>query len=511
MEQFRNFTGPSYSSIPAVACERTGNYFVEAAEVPGATKTDITLIQRPGTAPFSATPATIAGRARGSIQFDGNNVLDGATFAVNGTNFFQLNAAGPMTLIGTVVDDGLPVQICANAASVGQIAVCSGGNLYVLNVNTGIFAMIPNDGVNFFGARAMSFMDGYLAVLSNTPNNQQFQLSALNDMTTWVGSQVAILLGQTDQILNLSINQEYAYFMGSRRSEIWYNTGNTGFPWAIEPGAFLETGIDAKASLVKADNTEFWIGQDVNGGRVAYRASSLQAVRISDHTVETAWQSYKVTSDCWCYAMQWNGHSVIRYIFPTADKGWQYDITESAALRYPVWTEIYFTDQKGVQHAPFERSHCYAFGLHLLGSGGADGTPGVVYQMNAQTYYDCVGAPNSLSALGFPLVRDRIVRLPWNGGLRQFLDRLEIAMQVGVGADAGQGAMPQLLVRISRDGGNTWGRELSFPLGAGGKYFTRVLMNRLGSYRDGAIWLRITDPVYAAIIGAQHYIRAGGS
>lgn len=656
MQPFAGFTGPSYSTIPAIALEKTGNYFCAAAEVPGATKTEITLFQRPGSVAFTAVPAPVSGRARGSIQFDGNNVVDGAAFGVNGITFFQLGTDGTMTPLGTVVDDGLPVGICANAATTGQVAVTSGGNLYVLSVNTGIFAQITSGGdfflngtlasgsatilmastagvfggqlvsgagipsgasvvsVNantsvtlnmaatapgtisveftpqFFGALACAFIDGYLLVLSDTPNKQQFQISGLNDMTSWSGADVAVLLGQTDPIINLEVSQEYVHFIGSRRGEIWYNTGNAGFPFAIEPGAFIETGIGAKDSLVKmGDGSLCWIGQDARGGKIALRSAGLQTERISDHTVEAAWQRYATTSDCWCYSMQWIGHQVVRYIFPTAQAGWQYDATESARLGYAVWTELYFTDTNGNQLAPVERSYCYAFGKHLIGSGGADGTPGVIYAMDPTAYSDCVGGIFGMQAAtalattmtsgplnpgdtvltvstadlaptpffftingqelcrcdliggavawsivrglgsvpagtwdegatlavvtlpGFPLTRDRIVRLPWNGGLRQFLDRLEFALQVGVGTDSGQGANPQMLVRISRDGGNTWGREIQVPLGAGGQYLTRVGMNRLGSYRDGAIWIRITDPVFCAIAGAQHYIRAGGS
>jgi hypothetical protein len=48
-------------------------------------------------------------------------------------------------------------------------------------------------------------------------------------------------------------------------------------------------------------------------------------------------------------------------------------------------------------------------------------------------------------------------------------------------------------------------------MGKGGQYLERVIANRLGSYRDGAIWIRITDPVFVAIAGAEYYAREGSS
>lgn len=596
--RFQGFTGPSYQSLSkAAALERTVNYYQESPEIAGEQKQGPYLYPRAGSKPFSANPSTIPQAVRGMIEFDGNGVLDGAVLGVSGNTFWQIAPDGTVTNWGTVADDGLPVQIVANAASVGQIAVASAGHLYVLA--SGVFAEVPiND--DFFGARGLAFIDGYFAVLSDTLNHQQFQICSLNNGRLWNAADVAILLGQADPLRAMIANQEYLVFLGARRGQLWYNTGNNGFPFAIESGAFIEVGTNAPASLVQSDTTVFWIGQDARGANVAMRLQGLQSRRISTHAVEAAWSAYPTTSDCICCPLTWNGHSLIRYIFPTADAGWEYDITESARVGYEAWTEISFTDANGNSHAPFERAHCYAFGKHLIGSGGADGSPGAVYEIDGATYEDAVGsnlsnltdstttaqmtvgindadlvipsvnfspavpaAPfyftagggfptgelmlcaatainpvNPIQATltvlrglsgttaqtwgngtalqivvvgGYTLTRDRIVRLPYNGGLRQFLDRIEWLIQAGVGIDSGQGSDPQMIIRISRDGGNNWGPEISVSMGVGGAYQTRAIANRLGSYRDGAIWVRITDPVFAALIGAEHYIRQGGS
>jgi len=541
MARFPNFAGSSYQSLSkAAAFARTINYQVEGMEVPGTGKTDVALYPRPGSKPFCPTVADgtyIHGPVRAMCQFDTQygpdpvRLLNGSVWGISGASFWRMQLGGGAVgnnnateasfgyqdVFGTVADDGLPAQIFTNGAAVDQIFIVSAGHGYCLS--DGVFAEIPIDGINFFGAVGLAFMDGYFIVLSNIANHAQFQLSNLGDGTTWNGANVALLLGQADQIVALIVNLEYIYFFGSRRGEIWYNTGNALFPMAIESGAFLEVGTNAAASVCKLASDIFWIGQDASGSIVAMHALGLAAERISTHAVEAAWANkdplrgivYPTTDDCICYTLRWNGHSLVRYIFPSADAGWEYDITESARLGYRVWNEINFTDQLGVPHAPFERAHCYAFGVHLIGSGGADGSPGAIYQLDESTYYDAVGAPASPGSLGFPLIRDHIVRLPFAGGLRQFLDRLEFFIQSGVGLAAGQGANPKLLLRISRDGGNTWGREIEIPMGLGGHYATRLVVNRLGSYRDGAIWLRVSDPVFAALVGAETYMRAGGS
>ncbi len=582
--RFDGFVGPGYQTLsPAEAIERSLNYYFEAVEVPHNPKTDAVLYQRPGSKPFSAIPPTIAGQFRGMIEFDGNGVLDGAVFGVTGNTFWQMLPDGTQIVWGAVADDGNPAYLAANAASVGQIFVASGGHGYCLS--GGVFAEIPNDGINFFGARDVTFIDGYFVVLSNTTNNQQFQISALNDGNTWSGIDIALLLGQADPIQRVLTNIEYLYFIGSRRGEIWYNSGNALFPFVIESGAFLEVGTNALGSVCQSNNgqstTVYWLGQDARGGNVAMRASGLTTERISDHAVEAAWSNkdprkfngavYPKTSDCICYPFTWNGHSMIRFIFPAAGAGWDFDITETARVGFKVWNPVSFTAPDGNQTAPFERGHAYAFGLHLIGSGGADGHPGAIYQMDSATCYD---------AGTFTITRDRIVRLPFNNGYRVILDQLEILAQPGVGVQAantvfaatsiagnevlavadttgltvGQqvagesaapgssitaivantsvtldspaiqggdfplmaldptpGANPVIALRISRDGGQSWEEEILLPLGSAGATLARAIAQRLGYYRDGAIWVRVTDPAFVCLTGASHALRMLGS
>lgn len=682
-ERYDGFTGPAYQTLsPAESCDRTENFYFESVEVPHQTKTDAALYQRGGSMPYglqagywAANPA-LQQPGRALLEFDGNGILGGAIFGVSGNQFWEMVPSGAVTLWGTVVNDGKPAQIVANAAVVGQVAVISGGELYVLH--SGVFTHVLNDGINFFGARAGAFIDGYLVVLSNTPNNQQFQISAINDMTTWSGADVALLEGQTDPILSLEVNVEYIYFLGSRRGEIWYNSGNALFPFVIETGAFLEYGTNAPASQVQSNALVYWMGQDARGANLALRARGLTTERISNHAVEAAWSGYSTTADCICYALTWNGHSLIRYIFPTADKGWEYDVTESAKLGYPVWNEISWVDQNGIGHAPVERAYCYGFGgvsanaVPLIISGGADGFPGLVYQLSGSVYQDCLGmnpygAPTDLAGSGFivgdrtiadtvwpmfgvtwtvqppffvtlgggaptgeiclvlkagpftsgggpitvvrgvagttpqawanntqvqpvsfpgfPLRRVRVVRLPFNGGLRAILDRLEIFMKTGVGnpqlgqilgaqvgpvagtgyavgdvgtidvlgatytilavangvptlisatatgagyqsgtvystaATSGSGSgltilvtgtTPSIQLEIANSFGSNgpiYGPAQLIPIGQQGQNLLRIVANRLGYYRDGAVRITITDPVFAAIVGAQHYTR----
>jgi hypothetical protein len=514
MERFAGFTGTSYASGASdFAIEKTVNFYQETGEVPGLAKGEgPILLPTPALASYGVNPPQVPGRARGKIEFNG------LAYGVNGTSFYFIQSNGAQTHYGNVIDDGNPVIMAASKPTIqqgnGQVAVASGGHLYIYS--GGGFQEIPI-GDDFFGADYVTWLDGYFIVLQKSLS--QFQISALDDGTQWNGADVSGTLGQADVIQALIADKEYLYLLGSRRGEIWYDTGNNLFPFGIESGAFIEDGIGAAYSLCQSDNSIYWFNQSARGGLQAVRSEGLITRRISTHAMEVAWANkdpnkgkvYATTADCITYSFIWNGHTFIKWIFPTADASWLYDATESDSRGYSVWTESTFTDLNGNTHACLERDHCYAYGLHICGSGGADGAAGTLYTLDGSTCFDAPNPEAIPTFDGFPIIRDRVVRLPWNGGLRQFLDRLEFEIQRGIGLDDGQGSDPELMLRISRDGGKTWGREIRLKMGAGGKYQTRVIANRLGSYRDGALWLRISDPVFAALIGAEHYIRQGVS
>lgn len=608
MANFDGLISPSYRMLAtAASCDETINFYFEAAEYPHTPKSKASLFSRGGSSAFGAIPPTIAEAVRGMMQFDGNGVPDGAIFGVSGSSFWQMNLDGSQTAKGSVVDDGKPAYISANAASVGQIFIASGDHGYCLDTNTGVFAEIPVS-ADFFGARDVTFIDGYFVVLSDTTNRQQFQISALNDGTTWSGADVGLLLGQTDPIQRVIANIEYLYFIGTRRGQIWYNNGNALFPFTIQSGAFLEVGTNAPGSVCQSGSapstTIFYIGQDARGAMVAVKIQGLESTIISTPAVSQEWDSYSTVEDCICYPITWNGHALIRYIFPTADMGWEYDITETARVGFPVWNKYTFTDANGVQHAPFERAHAFAFQKHLIGSGGGDSLPGAVYELKSSYYSDCAGNPNGAQIIGakeavillpiapadtslpsvawigtiptapfyffiagdpvtayelilcmgytgpiggeytltvvrgqggttaqswgigdygyqatltgFPITRERICRLPFNMNFRQFLDRIELLIQAGVGLDGDtqQGTDPVLLLNMASSIGTSgpiWGPDIELSMGQQGEYQTRLLANRFGYYRDGAIRIRCTEPVFTALVGAQIFIRPGGS
>ena len=85
-------------------------------------------------------------------------------------------------------------------------------------------------------------------------------------------------------------------------------------------------------------------------------------------------------------------------------------------------------------------------------------------------------------------------------------------METGVGLDGtGQGVDPQVMLRLSYDGGHTWTNEKWASCGKIGQTLTRTKWRRLGRFRDVIFEISITDPVKTVLIGASMELEQGVS
>lgn len=439
--EFKGFIGPSYQLLSKYAAiERCVNFFPEVVEDPSESKSRIVLFPTPCTGLYSAQAATAP--CRGLLE------LNGILLVVNGSTLYQFLSPttvppnGQFIPIGDINNDGLPVTMIANGVT------NSNQQVLISTQSDHAYICVPSAGTlldlstvpGFMGGRGAAFLDDYF--ISLIPGTNGFQISAINDGTSWDAADVAFTEGQSDELLNLIADREYLWLYGTRRSEIWYNQGGQFFPFAIQPGAFIEIGLGSFSVLIQADNSIFFLGRSMRGGLILWRTNDLNPLRVSNHAVETAWASYETVTDAVAYSFVWRGHTFVRAIFPQAQKAWTYDVAASRSLGYSVWHENNFTDNNGQQWAPIERTHAYFEGVHVVGSWGQDGFPGTLYQFTDST------------------------NLPPN---------------------------PVLLERQSRDGGNTWGAERQVQAGAAGQYEIRWISNLWAEARDCVFWVRCVD------------------
>lgn len=522
---FAGFVGNSYQlDSRYAAIERTVNYYYDPIEDTGEAKSRALLSPCPGNQRFGPIPSTYPFPARG--RFVNRNVVCG----VNGNVFFTIDSDGTEIQRGTVANDGKPVSFTANGND--QIVMASGGNLYVYS--GGVFTVVAANvgGGPFFGAKTVTFQDGYIIV--NTPSTNQFQISGsadtpLGDATLWDAANISIQAGIADLLAAVISNQEYLYVIGQKRSLIYDNVGNNGiggFPFQIYNDTILEIGTVAPYSIctlgLMVGDAIAGISQSKDGSAQAFIIEGLRVNRLTTFAVEQFWQSYGDLSDAQAFTYTWKGHFFWQITFPSANAGngatWVYDRTVSVLTGKPCWHERTYTTYNGVQLARSEQFHCYAYGRHLVGSTGLDGCPGVTFQYyapngNETAFVDQGDTDGSRTIGNMPIVRDRITPHLWEGNLRRIYDGIEFEIDRGVGLDVASdqpGYDPVLVLRWSNDYGKNFGQEFNLRLGKMGENELRVLQRRTGKARDRVWWSRCSEPVYSSFSGASLDIRKLG-
>ncbi len=115
-----------------------------------------------------------------------------------------------------------------------------------------------------------------------------------------------------------------------------------------------------------------------------------------------------------------------------------------------------------------------------------------------------------------PPTREAIRRLrrfpiPNPGHFRLFLKRLEFEIQRGVGLNTGQGIDPQVMVKLSPDGGQTWWPERWTSAGEMGQYDETVALSKWGECRNPVVEVTVSDPVLWAFIACYATTEPGTS
>jgi hypothetical protein len=464
------FIGPSYAAqSPRVDTERCVNWMPETKDA-GTPSAQTWYYATPG---LLTTQTIGAGPHRAALQ------MDGEAYVVSGTRFDKVTAT-VTTNIGTVADDGLPASMATNGPGGFQVFIVSGGKGYIYNTSSGAFAQIAD--VDFPTNVGMcAFLDGYFLV--SQKNTAKFYISALEDGTDWDPLDVAQKSQTADYILSLfvDLDRKTVWLLGSQDTEVWWDSGAALFPFEPVPNALMSMGVVGPFAFVQPDDATIWIGESSNGSRHAYEATGLKPNKISTHAVEFAWSQYASIDDVYGWTCEYRGHSLCVFQFPSADATWVYDRTEQGWFEWLSWDTTY-----GVFHAHKASTHFYAFNTHYVGS-RQDGT---LYALSSD-YLSDDGAT----------VR-RVRRFPHleSADCLIFCSEIRFGFQVGVGLASGQGSDPQVMFRISRDGGRTWDAERWTSLGALGDYLRRVRFLRNGKWRDGVWELAVSDPVVLALV-----------
>lgn len=494
------FVGQAYTAPdPNQDRQRAINWYCEYSQ-DSKSKTPVALLGAPGKneiLDFSITTDVIAIPDTGGVR--GVWVLPGGTDAlwIVGESVILTRTLVPATqtsiaqfgkyYIGALLTNSGPVCIRDNGPG-GYAVIVDGTYGYTYQISTGTLAQITD--AAFLPADRVAFIDGWL--IFNHVDSQTFFTNASVPYTiTFSGSFYALKDSSSDNLVTLMENNRELWLIGERTSEVWYNAGGANFSFSRIPGVAPQIGCSAAQSVARLGSSLVWLGKSERGENVVIKTEQYSYVDISSRAVETAISSYPLVSDAIGFVYEEEGHLFYVLTFPTADKTWVYDQTASEAAGAPQWHErASFNTATGAFHR--DKASCFANYQNIRVVGDFQAQKG--YQMSRRYYTD--GAD--------PLVAVRRAPYVWSkeDRRRMFLGSLQIDFASGVGLSAGQGSDPHLMLRSSRDGGNTFGTEFFVPVGRTGEYLNRAIKRRLGVSRNYVAEVRYTEPTNRDIVGA---------
>ena len=462
--------GPAYETKATDQnAQRCVNWFVEGTDLDKkGGKFPSVLYPTPGLVSFGTIGSGIGSVRQLHVHKD-------VLYAVADNKFYSVDSSGTETELGTLGSSSGRVTI----ASINeQIVIVDGTNGYIYIVPSNTFKQItdsdfPSD------VESVASLDGYFIVTSAA--SARFYVSALLDGETWTATGFASAEAVPDNLVGVTSNQRELWLFGTDTTEVWFNSGNVDFPFEKRPGVLVEKGCVAEQTIARIEDSLYWLASDRSGQGQIVSSVGYRTQIISTSAIEQQIASYSTISDAFSYAYYQDGHHFYVITFPTAKATWVYDITTG------LWHE---RDSIDGGESTRHRSNCYAFvyDKNIVG----DFNSGNLYYFDVNTYTDN----------GTTIKRVRTTSNFNNESDMISVYNFVVEFETGVGLASGQGSDPEVMLRVSRDGGHTWGNEMWRKIGALGEYNKKALWTRLGQARTWTLELSVTDPVKWVVLGA---------
>lgn len=303
--------------------------------------------------------------------------------------------------------------------------------------------------------------------------NGKFTLSSLNSAKVIDPLDFATFEQSSDKLVKMTEHAGELLGFKTRSLAFWRNISDVDFPFS--PIGFKSRGLMSGYAVIRLDNTLIYPGDD----GVVYRLNNYDPVRISNHYVERLIQGEENQSSIIGFGWERGGHAFACFT------GTDWSVCYDAATG--VWhdRESYGYD---TWRGKFSAT---AWGKTIIG----DSLSGKLGYLDSDTFTE-FGDPIVWKVISPPL------NLFPNGGI---IDALHMDLATGYGTLTGQGSDPKVMLRVSRDGGNTFGGYRELELGATGKYATRVTARRLGKFgAKGVVFeISISDPVVRSLVATD--------
>jgi hypothetical protein len=358
------------------------------------------------------------------------------------------------------------------AENPSQIMLIDGTNGHVYDKSSKSISIITDP--DFPTPKACTFKDGYGVVVES--DTGKFFVSAVNDFTSWDALSFTTAEYEPDNLVSCLSSHDSLFAFGEKTTQVYYNSGNSSFPFDNRPGTNMQIGCGATNSPAKGENIIFWLDQ--NG--IVRKIDGYSQQIVSTRQIEYNISQFSTFSDARGFIYVQEGHTFYVLIFPAERVVYVYDMS----------TDQWHKRNSGSSEGPWRANWIVQdAGLILAG----DYINGKIYKLDTSVFTD-----NSLPVKWTTTVQNI-------NADRNMISHimLEIHFEGGTGLVSGQGNDPIIWMQYSDDDGKTWSREKWGKIGKLGDYAKRVRFYNLGRSRSRIYRISGTDPTKIIIISVR--------
>lgn len=388
--------------------------------------------------------------------------------AVSARQLYSVDAAGAATTKGGIPGDGFCTFATNRATPAETVIATEDGDVFTYI--SGVLATLSN--TNLLPPNSVANLDGYMLYFSENGN---VDYSEVDDATNIGANNFFTAEGSNDKLRHGTVHNRTIFLLGHKTVERWWNDGST--PFARVPGGFHEIGCASGASVAKSIDEVIFVS---NKGGVVGITQQGSIRHLSTHAVERSIADISDQTTIEGFVENRNGREF--YYLSAATFTWICD------LRTGLWHQRESqgkTRWLGAQYMEFA-------GKRIVG----DFESGLLYELDEDTYDEA--GENLTMICRFPVHA-------WPEPIS--LKTLDVDMIPGTGLNDSDLHLsdPQLMLRLSVNGGKTWGDEMTRDIGLIGQHTAQTHFDKLGtSLTDGfVVELRVSAAVIKAITGVS--------
>ncbi len=327
----------------------------------------------------------------------------------------------------------------------------------------------------WYPATTVAYMDGYF--IFNRTGTGQFFISKLYSIELnpldWATGEAA-----PDDTRAVVVAGRQLWILGTRSTEVWYDSGERLFPFARISGAVTDIGISNADTIGRIHNAIFFVGSDYK----VYMTQGYDLIPVSNTSIELLIDESNVRKFL-AFTYHNNGH----YFYVL-------HLDEATTVVYDMSTQVWH-----------RRVSCTSEEDPLIDGGrwkinGAINRYDrqIIYGYSARSFYEL--STDFYTEDGIKIRREAVT-LPLNP-TPNHATIAEVQLDLESGAyDNTLISNYQIWMQFSGDDGKTWGNRRVGTLGRRGQYTNRARWQRLGQYRDIVGKIVITDPIPVRILG----------